>query len=89
MPRCARAPSDQTSCTSTPPTPVTRSGARNSVAAKPVPQMIVSTSCRVPSAVRSPVGSTEAIASETTATWSRARAGYQSLPKSTRLQPSG
>ena len=59
------------------------------MAAKPVPQMIVSASCSVPSAVRSPAGSTAAIASVTTETWSRASAGYQSLPKSSRLQPSG
>ena len=59
------------------------------MAQKPVPQISTSASCSVPSAVRTPVGSTAATASVTTATWSRSSAGYQSLLNRIRLQPMG
>ena len=86
-PRWARAPSAHCWCRSAPPTPVISIGARNWVAAKPVPQMITSASNSRPSAVRTPDGSIVLILSVTTSTWSRASAGYQSLEKRIRLQP--
>ena len=69
--------------------PVIVIGARNRVAAKPVPQITTSASCSVPSPVRTPPASRAVTCSVTTSTCSRARAGYQSLEKSSRLHPIG
>ncbi|MGY1615792.1 hypothetical protein ACI797_03525 [Geodermatophilus sp. SYSU D00691] len=50
-------------------------GTRNSVARKPVPQMIVSAGCSRPSAVTTAVGRIPVIGSVTTSTEGRSSAG--------------
>ena len=62
-------------------------GNMNCVVLNPVPQMIVSTRCSVPSAVRTPSDSMRSTESVTTSTLSRCRAGSQWELKSTRLHP--
>ena len=49
--------------------------------------MITSVSLAVPSAVITPTGTIRSIRSVTSSTSGRARAGYQSLENTTRLQP--
>ena len=87
MPRCACAPSAQASPSTLPPLPRTSIGSMNEVVRKPVPQMMQSTACSRPSAVRSPSGVTRAIASVTSSTFARCSVGRNSELKSTRLQP--
>ena len=70
-----------------PPGPLISIGNMKSVAANPVPQMIVSTSCSVPSSVRTPVGSTAAMRDVSTATLGRCSAGSQCELNRMRLQP--
>ena len=54
---------------------------------KPVPKMIVSAACSVPSAATSERSRTSLTADGTTSTFGRVSAGYQSSDGQTRLQP--
>ena len=58
-----------------------------SVTLKPVPKMIVSTSCSAPLSVTTAFSVTLAIGSVTSSTLSRPSAGYQWLEGRIRLQP--
>ena len=70
-----------------PSRPVIRSAIGTSVTWKPVPKMIVSTSCSVPSSATTEFGRTSVIAPDTTSTFGRASAGYHSFVGRIRLQP--
>ena len=76
-----------TSASERPSRPWTWCMAGLSVTWNPVPKMIVSTSCSVPSAVTIDRSRTSTMPSVTTWTLGCDRAGYQSFDSSSRLQP--
>ena len=75
MPRWACAPPAQRSCSVAPPAPVISIGNMKSFVRNPVDQMMQSTSCLAPSAVRSASDSTRTIGWVTSSTLTRCSAG--------------
>ena len=80
-------PDDQASPRVLPSRPRMNLADGGSVAAKPVPMMIASTSRSCPSSVNTPVGRISWMPSVTTSTFGRVSAGKYSLESRIRLQP--
>ena len=86
-PRCARGEPFQVSASVRPSRPRTSLPTGMSRTWKPVPNTSASTSSSRPSVSTTECGRTSATPSVTSSTFSRARAGYQSLDGRMRLQP--